>query len=170
MSERLSGPLKLKRCPRADRTDRRMPATPVKALPAFELKSGSLSLLSFTLKTAALELLTADLDRQITDAPGLYDHEPVVLDLAQVRQADPPPDVAALVSMLRERGLLPVAVKGGNAEQTADALALGLAEAPEFAAPPPRAATACWKSPPVEAAIEAASLGARIKALDTAAR
>lgn len=135
-------------------------AATVKAPNAFELKSATLSLLSFTLKTAALDELGAALDRQIADAPGLYDHEPVVLDLAVVRDADPPPDVAALVALLRERGLLPVAVKGGTTEQTAEALAQGLAEAPEYTPPPPRLplAVAPLEAPPqapVEASVEA---------------
>ncbi|MDQ2780076.1 MAG: septum site-determining protein MinC [Pseudomonadota bacterium] len=122
-------------------------AAPVKAPNAFELKSATLSLLSFTLKTAALGELSAALDRQIAEAPGLYDHEPVVLDLTAVRDADPPPDVAALVALLRERGLLPVAVKGGNAEQTELAQAQGLAEAPEFTPPPPRAPVVAAPAP-----------------------
>jgi septum site-determining protein MinC len=55
-----------------------------------------------------------------------------------VRESEEPIDFAALVALLRSHNLMPVAARGGNAEQMAAAAAAGLAEAPD--APRPREA------------------------------
>lgn len=115
------------------------PASPPSTPAAFELKSAALTLLSLALKTPTLDALAQELDRQVAGAPGLFDHEPVALDLSALREADAAIDFDALITLLRARSLMPIAVRGGSAAQMGAARALGLAEAPEALAAPPRA-------------------------------
>ena len=98
-------------------------------LPAFELKSATLSLVAVVLKTTDLVLLSQALDERFGDAPGLFDNDPVAIDLSLVRHAAEPIDFVVLVHLLRGHKMLPVAVKAGNAQQMEDALAAGLSEA-----------------------------------------
>lgn len=135
--------------------------TGANVLPVFDLKSASLTLVALVLKTPDLAALAQELERRSADAPGLFDNEPVVIDLAPVAAEPEPIDFAALVALLRERRMLPVAVKGGSAAQREAALAAGLSEAPETAPPaPPRAAAP--EPAPAPAALAAAGSPALI--------
>ena len=102
---------------------------------AFELKSASLSLVAVVLKTTDLALLSQALDERFADAPGLFDQDPVAIDLSLVRDSTEAIDFVALVNLLRGHRMLPVAVKSGSAQQMEIALAAGLSEAHGPAAP-----------------------------------
>lgn len=119
---------------------------------SFELKSAALMLVAVILKTTDRAALASELDERIADTPGLFERDPVVIDLSQVRDADAAIDFPALIELLRQRQMLPLAVRGGNEAQMADALSAGLVEAPAGAnpAPPARApAPAVPAAPPV---------------------
>lgn len=115
-----------------------MPSTaPAKA--AFDLKSTAWTLTALRLHSADAALLARAFDERFADSPGLFDDDPVVLDLSPLREADPALDYAALLPLIRRHRLQPVAVQGGSAAQTAAARAAGLAEAMDAALPePPR--------------------------------
>jgi septum site-determining protein MinC len=110
---------------------------------AFELKSASLSLVAVVLKTTDLALLSQALDQRFADAPGLFDQDPVAIDLSLVRDSTEVIDFVALVDLLRGHKMLPVAAKSGSALQMEAALAAGLSEAhgPAAAAQPVRSVT-----------------------------
>ena len=116
------------------------------ATPCFEFKSAFLSTVVLLLKSPDLSRLQAELDAQLGDDPDFFDHDALVIDLAAVRGEAI--DFAALVTLLRARRTLPVAVRGGSPEQMQAALAQGLAAAPEelparaVAAPAPAPAAA----------------------------
>ena len=116
------------------------------ATPCFEFKSAFLSTVALLLKSPDLSRLQAELDAQLGDDPDFFDHDALVIDLAAVRGEAI--DFAALVTLLRARRTLPVAVRGGSPEQMQAALAQGLAAAPEelpvraVAAPAPAPAAA----------------------------
>jgi septum site-determining protein MinC len=111
--------------------------TAAQARTSFDLKSASLPVVAVMLKTTDAAQFAADLAERMADAPGFFDNDPVLIDLAAVREAEAPIDFAALVAELRSRSTLPVAVRGGSAAQMAAARAAGLAAAPD--APPARA-------------------------------
>lgn len=100
-----------------------------------ELKSAALTLMALMLKTTDLAQLAEGLSRRAGAMPGLFDDEPVVVDLSCVRDAEEPIDFDVLVVLLMQHGMRPVAVRGGGAEQMAAALASGLLEVPEGARP-----------------------------------
>ena len=109
-----------------------MPSAPA-VKPAFDLKSTAWTLTALRLQTADLAMLVAALEARFGDSPGLFDNDPVVIDLGPLRDADAAVDVAGLLPHLRRHGLLPIGAQGGSAAQMAAARAAGLAEAPEAA-------------------------------------
>jgi len=113
-----------------------------------ELRSTALTLIAVLLKTTDLDALAAELAQRASLMPGLFDHEPVAVDLSRVREQAAPIDFAALLALLRRHRMVPLAVRGGSDEQMAAAFAAGLVPAPESGRPlrePP---------PPVERIVE----------------
>jgi septum site-determining protein MinC len=107
---------------------------------ALEIKSAALTLIAVVLKTTDLAALARELDARVAHTPGLFEHEPVVIDLGGVREEPEPIDFEALIELLRRYDMLPIAAKRGGTQQMLDALAAGLAAAPEgsqSAAPAP---------------------------------
>ncbi|MDR6155737.1 septum site-determining protein MinC [Acidovorax delafieldii] len=104
---------------------------------SFDLKSASLPVVAVLLKTTDAAQFVADLAERVADAPGFFDNDPVLIDLAPVREAEAPIDFAAIAAALRQHNTLPVAVRGGSPAQMDAARVAGLAAAPD--APPPRA-------------------------------
>jgi septum site-determining protein MinC len=96
---------------------------------AFELKSAALTLVAVVLKTTDLARLSQALDERFGHTPGLFDQDPVAIDLSFVRDAVEPIDFVVLDHLLRGYKMLPVAVKAGSLQQMEDALAAGLGEA-----------------------------------------
>jgi len=93
----------------------------------FEIKSANLPLVSLLLKSADLGALAAELRARFGDIPDFFDNDPLVLDLTPLNGAEGHVDFAALMTLLRGYRVMPVAVKGGNAQQMAAAMAAGLA-------------------------------------------
>ena len=114
--------------------------TVAQAKPTFDLKSTAWTLTALRLQTADLGLLVAALDARFGDNPGLFDNDPLVIDLSPLRDADTEFDIAGLLPHLRRHRLVPIAAQGGSDAQMAAARAAGLAEALDAA--PPEAATA----------------------------
>ena len=98
---------------------------------SFDLKSASLPVVAVLLKTTDAAQFAADLAERVADAPGFFDNDPVLIDLAPVREAEAPIDFAAIAAALREHNTLPVAVRGGSPAQMDAARAAGLTAAPD---------------------------------------
>jgi len=116
------------------------------ASPTFELKSAALTLVAVVLKTTDLAALAQELEARFADAPGLFDQDPVAIDLSFVRDAADAIDFDALITLLRAHKMLPIAVKAGSAPQMEAALAAGLTEA-HANAPAPRASAPTAAAP-----------------------
>lgn len=117
----------------------------------FELKSAALTVLALQLRTPDLTALGEALQARYGATPGLFEHEPLCVDLSHLREEGELPDFAALLPLLRRFGFNPMAARGGTPEQMAAALEAGLAEAPEAgphrAEPAPEAAAAPAPAP-----------------------
>ena len=100
---------------------------------SFELKSATLGLLALLLRSSDLNVLAADLQARLGDTPDMFNFDPLLIDLTQLVRADAALDLAALVSLLRQYRMQPVALTGASPAELAQALALGLAEAPQDA-------------------------------------
>jgi septum site-determining protein MinC len=103
------------------------PAAPV----IFDLKSATLTLVALVLKTTDWAELERELDERFGNVPDFFDHDPVAIDLAQVRDAAADIDFDALLALLRRHKMVPIAAKGGSAPQMEAARAAGLVEAPD---------------------------------------
>jgi len=101
---------------------------------SFDLKSAQLPVVAVALRTTDAAVLAADLAARLADDPEFFDNDPVLIDLAAVRDAAEPVDFEALTASLRALHTQPVAARGGSPEQMAAALAAGLVAAPEAAA------------------------------------
>jgi septum site-determining protein MinC len=120
-----------------------MAVPPTGSAPAvFDLKNTSLPLVAVALRSADPAVLREALDQRLRDTPNFFNHDPVVLDISALRGEAGAIDFQALVSLLREHRMQPIAVSGGSAQQMEAALAAGLSEAPEPGpAPAPRVET-----------------------------
>jgi septum site-determining protein MinC len=104
---------------------------------AFEIKSANLPLVSLLLKSPDLALLAQELAARYGDIPDFFDNEPLVLDLSplQAAHADAALDFAALLPLLRQYRVLPIAARGGSTVQMDAAQAAGLVAAPDAVVP-----------------------------------
>ena len=96
---------------------------------SFEIKSAELSLVALLLKSSRLDEVARDLQHRFGDTPGFFDQDPLLVDLTALKDQAEVPDFPALLALLRQHHLSPVAVKGGSVEQMAAALQAGLAPA-----------------------------------------
>jgi len=103
---------------------------------SFEIKSANLPLVALLLKSADLNLLSTEWAQRFGDVPDFFDHDPLVIDLSPLQTSEPGAvlDLAALTALLRAHRLKPLAVRGGSAEQMAQAIAHGLTPAPDATA------------------------------------
>ena len=103
---------------------------------SFDLKSASLPVVAVVLKTTDAAVLGSELALRMADSPGFFDNDPVLIDLAAVRDLPEPLDFVALLALLRSHQTMPVAVRGGSPEQMQAAHQAGLALAADVSAPP----------------------------------
>ncbi|MDR2336442.1 septum site-determining protein MinC [Diaphorobacter ruginosibacter] len=98
---------------------------------SFDLKSAQLPVVAVVLKSPDISAFAAELDARLADDPEFFDNDPILIDLAAVREAEEPIDFAAIVRELRKHHTQPVAVRGGSEEQTRAAHDAGLIAAPD---------------------------------------
>lgn len=98
---------------------------------SFLLKGSSFTLTTLQLLTLDYETLHAQLGYKVGQAPKFFNHTPVVLDIQKVTTIPVEIDFIKLLNIIRQHGLIPVGLRGGNPEQQSRALALGLAVLPE---------------------------------------
>ena len=105
---------------------------------SFEIKIANLPLVALLLKSTNLDILASELKTRFGDIPDFFDQDPLVIDLTELSAATAlngtevdAIDFPALLNLLREYSVVPIAIKGGNPEQMAGGLAVGLLPAPE---------------------------------------
>jgi len=106
---------------------------------AYEIKSASLPLVSFLLKTPDTSALQADMARRLGATPDFFDNDPVVIDLSALEDPYGVLDLPSVCLMLRTHRMLPVAVRGANEHQLANAHKAGLFEARDLSIQTPAA-------------------------------
>ncbi|MEJ2688080.1 MAG: septum site-determining protein MinC [Gammaproteobacteria bacterium] len=117
----------------------------------FELRAGMqflTSLLLYATDTAAVE---AELAKLVSQAPGMFRNAPIVLDLQALKDSEDTPDFEGLARMLRERSVVPVAVRNASPAHRDAARAAGWGVRPdarESSAPAEPKAESAPKGPP----------------------
>lgn len=99
--------------------------TPAHSL-SFEIKSASLPLVSFVLKSADITLIAQDLQTRLGDTPDFFDNDPVLVDLQHLDDQAGPLDLPALLQLLRSFRMNPVALRPNNAAHEAAATLVAL--------------------------------------------
>jgi len=112
----------------------------------FEIKSANLPLVALLLKSTDLGALSRELASRFGDIPDFFDQDAVLIDLsplaATTRGGGDDIDFPALITLLGNYQLVPIAVRGGSPAQTAAALQAGLLPVPDAHLVGNRSATA----------------------------
>ena len=129
---------------------------------SFEIKSANLPLVALLLKSTDLGALTRDLKTRFGDIPDFFENDPLVIDLTPLNAAARRTgmeveaiDFPALLDLLRQYSVVPIAIKGGSPAQMTDGLAAGLLPAPDarvVASSPPTPEPERQVAPPTQAA------------------
>jgi septum site-determining protein MinC len=98
---------------------------------AFELKANLITLVVLRLLDNDLEKIAEQLAKKADQAPQLFRNVPIVIDLKASPQNLPPLELSNLVKLLRDYGLIPVGLRGGDAGQHEAATHLGLGLMPD---------------------------------------
>lgn len=96
------------------------------AVAPFELKHRMANLLVMRLSSDDANQIASHLQQKVDQAPGLLTDSPLVLDLQTF--AGDGPLLAKIIADIIQRGIMLVAVSGGNPEQVAAASELGLGQ------------------------------------------
>lgn len=99
--------------------------------PCYDIKSAELSLVALLLKTGNMDEVCHALTQQLTESPGFFDQDPLIIDLTHLPSEESTKnlDLLSLMNLLRQHGLIPLAIKGADKELLAAAKGLGLADA-----------------------------------------
>ena len=95
--------------------------------PAFELKAAAFTLPVIRLLRLDMDAVEAQLTPKVQQAPGFFEHTPVVIELGALSDADGDVGFPQLVGLLRGLGMIPVGVRGGGGAQHEAAKAMELA-------------------------------------------
>lgn len=106
-------------------------ASDVPLFQCYDIKSADLPLVALLLKTTQVDAVEAALNRQLAESPGFFNQDPLVIDVSAL-DADLSVEnfnLPALLQVLRQHGLVPLAIKGANSALLNVAQALGLVDA-----------------------------------------
>ena len=94
--------------------------------PALEFKSSTFSVPVLVVASNDLIVIEQQLQAKIQLAPEFFKNSPLVLDVQELNKHDIEVDVTAVIGVIRELGLLPIGIRGGNPQQNEQAIALGI--------------------------------------------
>lgn len=92
--------------------------------PAFEFKSGVVTIPSLNLFSTDITAITHQLNEKIKQAPEFFTNSSLLIDLQAL--ANQELDIALLVDAIRNAGMFPIGIRGGTKEQQQAANALML--------------------------------------------
>ncbi|MGJ0484093.1 MAG: septum site-determining protein MinC [Methylomicrobium sp.] len=91
-----------------------------------EFKSSTFSVPVLVLFSNNLQNIEQQLQEKIGLAPEFFKNSPILLDLQELNKRDLDIGVADLIKLTRDLNLLPIGIRGGNALQNQQAVALGV--------------------------------------------
>ena len=114
------------------------------ARPSFDLKSAQLPVVAVTLRDTDVRALVADLAQRLADDPDFFDNDPVLIDLAHVRDVlglqQGAGELATVNAVMLDSGTLVIADtyinEAPNATELADIARLAAEEVARFGLPP----------------------------------
>lgn len=94
--------------------------------PALEIKTSTFSVPVLVLASNDLAAISQQLQQTVEKAPDFFTHSPVVLDVLALNNNRLPIDLKNLCDIIRNAGMLPIGLRGGNEAQNAIALKLAI--------------------------------------------
>ncbi len=94
--------------------------------PALEFKSSTFSVPVLVVSSNDLIVIEQQLQAKIKLAPEFFKNSPLVLDVQEINKHKMDIDIAATIELIRKLGLLPIGIRGGNAQQNEKAISLGI--------------------------------------------
>jgi septum site-determining protein MinC len=95
--------------------------------PALEFKSSTFSVPVLVISSNDLIIIEQQLQAKILLAPEFFKNSPLVLDVQELnKQKSIEVDIAAVIEVIRKLGLLPIGIRGGDAQQNEKAISLGI--------------------------------------------
>ncbi|WP_340122435.1 septum site-determining protein MinC [Methylobacter svalbardensis] len=94
--------------------------------PALEFKSSTFSVPVLVLASNDVMTIEQQLQDKVNLAPEFFKNSPLVFDLQELHKHDLDIDVTELTKIIRKLGLLPIGIRGGDAQQNQQALKLGI--------------------------------------------
>ena len=91
---------------------------------ALEFKSSNFSVPVLALSSDDLITIEQQLKEKASLAPDFFKNLPVVIDLQTANKLNCDIDIAALTAIIKNNGLLPIGIRGGNVQQNKQALDL----------------------------------------------
>lgn len=109
--------------------------------PVLEFKGRMMTLTILHVLDPSVEVLARELDRRVQEAPALFHHLPVIIDVGEVASSDLHLDLPGLAALLRTHGMVPLGVRGGDERwsEAADAAGLSVYAAEREPVPRPQA-------------------------------
>ena len=106
-------------------------ASDASPLHCYDIKSADLPLVALLLKTTDLNAVSQALAQQLAESPGFFDNDPLLIDVTGLKEnlQTSTLDLSRLLDILRQQGLLPLAIKGAHSTLLATAQTLGLVDA-----------------------------------------
>jgi septum site-determining protein MinC len=109
-------------------------------VPSFEIKGKVAPFTLFRPLITDLEALTRDVETRLEKTPEFFRNMAVIVDLSGLGQVKNEMDLAGLARLLREKGMMPVGIQGGNEFHDSLAPKLHLGVFPESRRTPTRPA------------------------------
>jgi septum site-determining protein MinC len=128
---------------------------------AFEFKSASLTVPVMLLTSNDLLRIEEQLAERVSRASDFFRHSPVLIDLQQLVKRQLPLRIEDIVSVVRQQGLLPIGIRGGDEQQQQQAVTLAL--------PVHGLASTQSTAAPARAAVEASKVSLSAQAAEAAA-
>jgi septum site-determining protein MinC len=91
---------------------------------ALEFKSSTFSVPVLVLFSDDLAVIKQQLQEKVSLAPEFFKNSPLVLDLQEINKQGYDIDIVVITDIIREAGLLPIGIRGGNVQQNKQALEL----------------------------------------------
>ena len=95
-------------------------------LKAFQLKGSVLTITVLELLKADMSAIRSQFLSLVKQTPDLFRGMPLIIDLKKIQSVTTPLDYPVIFELLREHGLVPVGIRGGNPEQQEAVKTFGL--------------------------------------------
>ncbi|MDX2164203.1 MAG: septum site-determining protein MinC [Gammaproteobacteria bacterium] len=95
-------------------------------LKAFQLKGSVLTITVLELLKADMSAIRSQFLSLVKQTPDLFRGMPLIIDLKKIQSVTTPLDYPIIFELLREHGLVPVGIRGGNPEQQEAVKTFGL--------------------------------------------